>query len=92
MIILTIFALLNGPRGDYSASYEGMDQETIQSLAADRGETVSFVNKKTYDDFVASHPSVLFDDLVKEHAILDAKNNTLPTDQRLDAFIKAIGL
>jgi len=97
-IIYVIAVQQDGSQATFQ--YTGQTPAQVQALQNERvslGEEASYriVDKKTYDAAKAPKPisqDRIQAEAVRLQAVSDAKNKNLPTDQRLDALIKAINL
>lgn len=73
-------------------SYFGMSQETVQSLLDDMNLKSTFVDKATYDAYVAEQQKPRIVDPALEQAKAVLKDTTARSDDRLNSLIKVLGL
>ncbi len=88
---IVLMAIVDGPNGQHTATYEGMAQETIVRLEQERGNTVRFVDQPTYDAFMASNTSRPTVDKTRELAKKSARQTLLRSTstqtQKMNALI-----
>lgn len=78
--------------------YQGMSQATVQALLDAQGSTCVFVTKDVFDQNTKDREQAIEariqppPDPVKQQAILDAQNDKLDSQTRLNALLKVITL
>lgn len=90
--ILSVFVLVHSAEGDSVRAYKNQSQETILSSLASEGKTGEFISQKTYETFIESKRPTHKPDPAREQLVIDAKDKTKKTEDRLDALIQAINL
>lgn len=89
---MSIFYLVHGSGGDFVASYDGMDAETVERLLSESNLTFESVSDKEYESFLRDHPPVLpvVPDLSQAKATL--RSRSASASDRLDAVVTILGL
>ena len=55
-LLVVFYCIVHGASGDFAVSYDGLDQGTVtSSVQQTYGAPFDFVDKTTYDAFVAAH-------------------------------------
>lgn len=77
-------------------TYSGMDQTTIQNMLNSQGNPAVFITKSSFDQMIATmsatKPETIVPDPALEQALIDAKNDKLDAQLRMNALIKKLGL
>lgn len=54
--LVVFYCIIHGASGDFSARYEGMDQQTVaKMIQATYGAPFDFVNEAAFNTFTAAH-------------------------------------
>ena len=94
ILLVSLFVIRHDRLQDVAIRFDGLSEESISAMYKKAGYVFDFVDKATYEAFLASQqidrtPVI---DPVRQQAILDAKDKGKTADERLDALIKALDL